>query len=425
MTFWKKVKNKISAVGPGFITGAADDDPSGLTTYSIAGAKFGYGLVWLNLFLFPSMVVIQEMCGRLGLFKGRGLATLIAENRSRKLAWVSVWLLAIANVINIGANLGIIAAVFNMLLGWSVGVSLVVSALLITAMEIFVPYIKYVNYLKWLSMILLVYVVTALMVSHDWGTVFSSLVWPRIQWNSDYIMTMVGFAGTTISPYLFFWQTSQEVEEEIVKERISDFGETPRVRASDIRNLRFDTMVGMFFSSMVAFFITLTTAGTLHAKGIFNIESPQQAAMALRPLAGDFAYWLFGLGVIGIGFQSIPVLAGSVGYAFSDMLGVKEGLSKKFSSAKPFYLVIALATVVGGLLNFFEINIISALFWSAVINGIVSVPLIAMIINLASDKKVVGARKIGIASKIIGWLTFTFMLIAVILMLIGLLNINF
>lgn len=425
MAFWKKFKNKLRIVGPGFITGAADDDPSGLTTYSIAGARFGYGLIWLNLFLFPSMVTVQEMCGRLGLIKGRGLASVIVEHRSKKMAWVAVWFLAVANVINIGANLGIIAAVLNMLLGWSVGISLVGSAILITAMEIFVPYSKYVNYLKWLSLILVVYIITAVMIGQDWGMLLRSLVLPRIEWNTEYIMTMVGFAGTTISPYLFFWQASQEVEEEIDKEKITDFGEVPKVNSGDIRNLRFDTIFGMLFSTTIALFITVTTAGTLHAKGILNIESPQQAALALRPLAGDFAYWLFGLGIIGIGFQSIPVLAGSVGYAFSELLGAKEGLSKKFSSARVFYLVIALATVVGGLLNFFGVNVISALFWTAIVNGVVSVPLIAIVINLSSDEKVVGRRKIGTRSKVIGWLTFTFMLVAVTLLMLGLLNINF
>ncbi len=416
MQFFRKISKLFNKLGPGFVTGAADDDPSGIATYSIAGAQFGYGMLWLVLFLIPAMVAIQEMCGRIGMVTGRGLAGVIKQFYSKKVLWFSVSLLMVANMINIGADLGIMAASLQMLFGKAFYFWLLLSAVVMVLLEVLVPYKKYSLYLKWFAMMLLVYVVTAFMVKQDWGQVFSALLIPQIQFNMGYIMTMVGFLGTTISPYLFFWQASEEVEEEIANGTISDFNEKPLVKERWITAMRNDTKTGMVFSNMITFFIILTTAATLNKNGIVTIDTPQMAAQALRPLAGDYAYILFAVGIIGIGLQSIPVLAGSVAYAFSDALGIKEGLSKKFMEAKGFYLIVAAATLVGVLINLLGINVMSALYYAAIVNGVMAVPLIFIIIKLADDKRVVGVHRTTRISKMIGWAIFGFMLIAVLLM---------
>lgn len=422
MKIWKFLKNKLKNVGPGFVTGAADDDPSGVATYSIAGAQYGYRLNWLTLFLVPAMISIQEMCGRIGMTTGRGLAGVIKKYYSKRLMWFAVILLIVANVINIGADLGIIASSLNMLFGWNVQISLALTALGIVLIEIFVSYKRYSKYLKWLGLTLLVYVVTAFTVKQDWGQIVSSTLIPKIDLNMTYLMTMVGFLGTTISPYLFFWQASEEVEEAIYKKKIVDFREEPVVKKREVRRMGLDTAVGMVFSNLMTFFIILTTAATLHVNGIFDIETPQQAALALKPLAGDFAYWLFGIGVIGIGLQSIPVLAGSVAYATSEALEMSEGLSKKFMQAKGFYLVLALATMTGVAINLLGINTIKALYYAAIVNGVVAVPLIFIIIKLASDERIVGEYKTRNGWRYVAWATFFFMALSVIMMIVSLIR---
>ncbi|MPM20482.1 Divalent metal cation transporter MntH [bioreactor metagenome] len=412
-----KLRNKFKKIGPGFITGAADDDPSGIATYSIAGAQYGYKMNWMTMFLLPAMIVIQEMCGRVGKTSGRGLAGVIKKFYSRKLLFLAVTLLAIANTINIGADLGIIASSMQMIFGWEFYIWLVVAGVVIILMEIIIPYKKYANILKWLALTLTVYVVTAFLVKQNWNQVLINTFIPHIELNLNYIMTMIGFLGTTISPYLFFWQASEEVEEEIDEGEIKDFNIHPETTRGEIKKLGFDTKVGMVFSNLMTFFIILTTAATLHANGITNIETPQQAALALKPLAGNFAYFLFAIGIIGIGLQSIPVLAGSVGYALSEAIGAKEGLSKKFSKAKTFYVIIAAATIIGLMMNLAQINIMKALYYSAVINGIAAVPLIAIIIKLADDERIVGKFKTKKRSRIVAWITFGFMLLSVLLMI--------
>jgi len=419
MRFWKKIKDKLKMVGPGFITGAADDDPSGVATYSIAGAQFGYKLNWLTLFLFPAMVVIQEMCGRIGMLSGRGLSGVIKKFYSKKLAWFAVLLLIFANVVNIGADLGIMASSLDMLFGWHYGASLAGVAIGVALLEILVTYKTYVKYLKWLGLSLLVYVATAFLVKQDWILVFQNTLIPHIEWNEAYVMTLVGFLGTIISPYLFFWQASEEVEEEIEEGKVDDFREVPLVNRGDVKRLGFDTKIGVLFSNLMTFFIIITTAATLHANGIFTIETPQQAAMALKPLAGEMAYFLFAIGIIGIGLQSIPVLAGSVAYGVAELLDMNEGLSKKFMQAKGFYLILALATMTGAVINFLGINTIQALYYAAIVNGVVAVPLIAIIIKLSSDERVVGKFKSSRRAKVIAWITFVFMLISVVLMFGG------
>jgi len=418
-TRWSyKLRQMLKRVGPGFITGAADDDPSGVATYSIAGAQYGYRMSWMSLFLLPAMISIQEMCGRIGLVTGRGLAAVIKKFYSVKLMWFAVSLLAVANVINIGADLGIVAASLQMLFGLPFHFWLIVTAVLIVWMEIAVTYKKYARVLKWLGLSLLVYVITAFMVKQNWGEIAFMTLVPHIDFNLGYLMTMVGFLGTTISPYLFFWQTSEEVEEKIsdLRSQISDFGQKSITKPGAMQRMRWDTKMGMLFSNAMTFFIVLTTAATLNKNGIFNISTPQEAALALKPLAGDFAYLLFAFGMIGIGLQSIPVLAGSLAYAVADGLGIPEGLSKKFHQARGFYVVIALATLVGAGMNLFGVNTMQALYVAAVVNGIIAVPLIFIIIKLADDNRVIEGYKTQKRYKLIAWITFVFMALSVVMM---------
>ena len=410
-------KNKFNRLGPGFITGAADDDPSGVATYSIAGAQFGYKLNFLSLLLLPLMISVQEMCGRIGMVSGMGLAGAIKKYYSKKLLISAVLLLFIANTINIGADLGIMAASLEMILGLPFIFWLMVVTIFTLVMEIFVSYNNYSNFLKWMALSLLVYGVTAIITNQNWSQVIFYTLIPHIEFNKDYIMTMVGFLGTTISPYLFFWQAAEEVEEEIRDGKIQEFDQSPQVMASEINHMRKDTAIGMFFSNLITVCIILTTTATLHVNGITNIETPHQAALALKPLAGNFAFLLFTLGIIGTGLQSIPILAGGVAYAFAESFGFKEGLAKKLTEAKAFYFTIGLATLIGALMNILGINSIKALFYTAIINGIIAVPLIAIIIKLANDERIVGKFKSGRRSNILTWTTFALMGISSLLMI--------
>lgn len=409
MQILKKLKKIFNLLGPGFITGAADDDPSGIATYSIAGAQFGYQMVWLTVFLVPLMVSIQEMCGRIGLVSGRGLAGAIKKHYPRKVLYLAVGLLFIANTINIGANLGIMAASLKMVLGLPFLFWLLFVTALTVTMEIYIPYRRYSSILKWFSLSLFAYVLTAFLSRQDWLSIIRYAIIPSISFNSAYLMTMVAFLGTTISLYLFFWQTGSEVEEEIAEGEIRDFNQRPITTPGEVKHLRADTRTGMVFSNLIAFFIILTTAGTLYAAGIREIETPQQAAQALRPLAGSLAYLLFTIGIIGIGLQSIPILAGAISYAFSETFGFKEGLGKKLSKAKMFYFIITVSTFLGAFLNFLGINVIKALYYTAIINGLVAVPLIAIIIKMANNEKIVGNYKTSKIGNLLGWTTFGMM----------------
>lgn len=418
----KLIGRKFSRLGPGFITGAADDDPSGIATYSIAGAQFGYKLNWLSLFLTPLMISVQEMCGRIGMVSGMGLAGVIRKHYSKKLLYFAILLLFIANTVNIGANLGIMAASIQMIFGLPYFFWLIFVTIFTLCMEIFVPYDKYSRYLKWMGLTLLVYGLTALSVKQDWFSIFKYTLIPHIDFNLTYLMTTVGFLGTTISPYLFFWQASEEVEEEIKEGKIHDFEESPHIVETEIKHMQKDTAVGMVFSNLIASFVILTAAATLHINGITDIETPQQAALALKPLAGDFSYLLFTFGIIGIGLQSVPILAGGVAYAFAEAFGFKEGLAKKLTEAKAFYATITIATLIGALMNLIGINAIKALYYTAILNGIIAVPLIAIIIKLADNEKIVGQFKSSKLSRTIGWIAFVFMGIASLLMIFNLIK---
>ena len=422
MKFFKSVRNIFRKLGPGFITGAADDDPSGVTTYSIAGAQFGYKLNWMSIFLMPMMFSIQEMCGRIGMTSGMGLAGVIKKTYSKGLLYFSVILLITANTLNIAADLGIIAASLKMLLGLPTILWLSIVTVMIIAMEVFISYKRYSIYLKFMSFSLLVYVITAFIVKQDWHSLLFYTFLPHIEFNSVFIMTMVGFMGTTISPYLFFWQASAEIEEKINNKKIKDFGDKSVTTKKEIKTLGKDTIVGMIFSNLIAAFILITAAATLNKAGITNIETPQQVALALKPLAGNFAYLIFSIGIIGVGLQSIPVLAGSATYAIAETFGFKEGLSKKLKKAWPFYLVLGLATLIGALVDLIKINPITALYYVAIINGVISVPLIAIIIKVADNEKVVGKNKSKRIFKIIDWITFAFIGAASLYMIFNLIR---
>jgi NRAMP (natural resistance-associated macrophage protein)-like metal ion transporter len=427
MAKWNRLRNILKKFGPGFVTGVADDDPVSVTTYSIAGAVYGYALNWINVFLTPAMIVIQEMCGRIGMLTGMGLAGTMRRYRSKKLMWFAIGLLFVSNTINIGADLGIMAASLTMVFGLPVYFWLLLLAVIIILMEVLVSYKKYVVYLKWLGLSLLAYVATALIVKQDWAAILRSSFIPEIRLDMNYLMMMVAFLGAIISPYLFFWQTSEEVEEEINEKIIKDFDQDPEneVGIKRIRAMRWDTVLGMVFSNLIGFFVLITTAATLHKNGIIDVESLQEVALALRPIAGNEAYLLLALGIVGIGLVSIPVLAGCVGYAVADGLDIEEGLSKKYHQAKGFYRVLILATVLGFLMNLLGVNPIKGLYYSAILNGVISVPLIAMIISLADDKKVVGRYRTPWFGRIIAWVTFGFMSLAVMLMVASFLGFSF
>lgn len=414
---FKIIRHKISRLGPGFITGAADDDPSGIATYSITGAKFGYQLNWLILFTIPMMIAVQEMCGRIGMVSGTGLAGNIRKYYSRKLLYLAIFLLLIANTVNIGANLGIMASSLKMLIGLPFIFWLFFVTVLTVTLEIAVPYDKYSRYLKWMGFTLLVYGLTALITKQNWPAVLFNTIIPHLEFKLEYLMVMVGFLGTTISPYLFFWQTAEEVEEAIKEGKINEFEQSPIVLEKEIRHMRKDTAIGMIFSQVIAFSIILTAASTLHFNGITEIETPQQAALALKPLAGDLAYLLFSFGIIGIGLQTVPILAGGVAYSFAEAFGFKEGLAKKLTEAKVFYATLGVATVFGALMNFSGINPIKALFYTAIINGVLAVPLILIIIKLADDERIVGKFKNTKLGAFFAWITFVFMGISAVFMI--------
>jgi len=408
----KKAKDFWHMLGPGLTTGASDDDPSGVTTYSQTGAQYGFQLLWLSLFTFPLMSVVQEMCARIGLVTGRGLAANIRMHFPRWVLYTVTILLFIANTLNIGADLGAMAKATQLLIP-SLRFSYIIFffAFLSLGLQIFSTYQNYAKYLKWLAMILLAYVFSALLVDLDWLHIIQSTVIPTITFSRDQIFLITAILGTTISPYLFFWQTSQEVEEEILAGK-----KTLAMRRitsdSEIKNMRMDVWSGMFLSNVVMFFIIAACAATLHVSGITTIQTAADAANALRPLAGDKAYLLFTLGIIGTGMLAIPVLAGASSYALSEAFGWKQGLYRKWNQAYAFYGVIIIATLLGGVMNFVGIDPIAALIYSAVVNGLVAPVVLVLIVILSASKKVMGDRRNGVWTQSFGWLTTILMTIA-------------
>ncbi|MFH1253175.1 MAG: Nramp family divalent metal transporter [Candidatus Uhrbacteria bacterium] len=410
MKFVKKIKKLFKILGPGFVTGASDDDPSGIATYSQSGAQFGYTQLWTAFFTTPFMIVVQEMCGRIGLVKGRGLAAVIKKRYGKKILYPVVLLLIIANTINIGADLGAMAASAQLIIGLPFIFLLIGMTVLTLFLEIFVSYKVYAKYLKYLTLSLFAYVIVVFIVKQNWSAVAFSTFIPQINFEKNYLMNLVAILGTTISPYLFFWQSNSEVEEEVAQGKLKNMDEgTPIINKSDIRRMRIDTIVGMLFSNLIMFFIITTAASTLFTNGITNVETAEQAAVALRPLAGNFASLLFLIGIMGVGLLGVPVLAGSASYAVAELLGWKSGLYRKLKDAHGFYGIITLATLVGLLVNFLGIKPFTMLYYTAIVNGLVAPILLVVIVLLAGDKKTMGKYTSSKWLSAAGWLITIFM----------------
>lgn len=424
----KLFKRVLKALGPGLVTGAADDDPSGIATYSQAGAGFGFGLLWAFPVMYPLLMAVQESCARIGAITGKGLAAVIKENYNKKLLYMSVGLVVVANTINIGSDLGAMAAATQLFVNIPLSAIVILYAILIVLLEIFITYGTYARILKWLAVALLAYPVTAFLIGQDWAEVFRNTftLTPLINFQTIYIF--VGMLGTTISPYLFFWNTSEIVEEEIVQKNISQIGEDPKATKRFLFNMQIDNFVGMTFASVTAWFIVIVCASTLYKSGGTEINTAADAARALEPLvqnfanAGFIAKLIFSVGIIGLGLLAVPILAASSSYAISEAMGWKEGLYRKFGDAKGFYGIIILATFAGLIINFLGINPIKALVFTAVFNGVAAVPLLIMIVKVGNNKKIMGEYKNGKVSNIFICLALGLMASAVLVLFYALIK---
>ncbi len=404
----------LQVMGPGLITGASDDDPSGIATYSQAGAQYGFNLGWVLLFALPLMCVIQEISAHIGRVTGRGLAGVIKQHYPRPVLFALVILLLVANTINIGADLGAMAASLKLLVGGPSLAYVVGFGVITVLLEVFMRYSRYVSVLKWLTLSLFAYVGVALVVHTPWLTVGYHLIIPDIAFNAAYFTVVVAILGTTISPYLFFWQAEEEVEEVRERKDAKPLERDPGQAKSEFRRIRIDTYIGMALSNAVALFIMISTAATLNAHGVKDIQTSSQAAEALRPIAGQFVFLIFGLGIIGTGLLALPVLAGSAAFAVGEAMGWHVGLARRLRRAPAFYATIAAATLVGVGLNFTPIDPIKALFWSAVINGVVAVPVMVMMMLLSSRTKVMGDFTVSLPLKAIGWIATAVMALAAV-----------
>ena len=396
----KRIPAFLRHVGPGVVTGAADDDPSGIATYTQAGAQFGTGLLWTAFLSLPFMIAIQLVSARIGRVTGKGVAANLREHTPRPFLMTLVALLVVANTINIAADISAMGEALQLVVGGGVHFHSVAFGVLTVLLQVFVPYRKLAPILKWLTLFLFAYVVAVFMVHVPWAQVLHDLVIPKLQWTSAYWMMIVALLGTTISPYLFFWQAAQEVEE--LRLKGAGRGTEAAIRR-DLRRVKRDTYIGMFFSNAIAFFIMVLGAVVLYAAGIRDVTSAAQAAQALRPLAGDFAFALFAGGIIATGLLAVPVLASSAAYAVAEAFDWPEGLERQWFEAKQFYAVIVVATVVGTGLDFTPIDPMKALYWSAVINGMVAVPIMVGLMLLASKKSVMGRFTSGLKTRWFGW----------------------
>jgi NRAMP (natural resistance-associated macrophage protein)-like metal ion transporter len=415
----KKIKKSeaIKHLGPGLITGAADDDPSGIATYSQAGAQFGFNMLWTVVFTYPLMVGIQTVSARMGRVTGLGLAANIRKVFPRPILLALVGLLMAANIINIAADIAAMGQALQLIVGGGAHFYAIVFGLLSLVLQIFMKYESYVRFLKWLTLALLAYVAVVFTVNVPWMEVFARTVWPRFTFTSDSITVIVAVFGTTISPYLFFWQATQEAQDVRSDPNAQALLKSPEHARSHLRRIKWDTYIGMGFSNLIAFFIILSTAATLHAAGITQIQTASQAAEALRPIAGDFTFALFALGIIGTGMLAVPVLAGSAAYALAETFDWKTGLDRKLFEAKEFYAMVTLATAGGALLDFTPIDPIKALFWCAVINGFIAVPIMAVMMLLAQRPDVMGQFTVKPRLRVLGWSATIVMLLAVVAMI--------
>ncbi len=409
----KAARDYWKTLGPGLTTGAADDDPSGIATYSQAGAGFGFSFLWTAALTFPLMAIVQEMCARIGIVTGRGLAGNIRVFFSKKVLYLTSFLLFAVNSLNIGANLGAMAKATQLIYpGLGFNFLIMAFAFFSLALQIFTTYDKYAKYLKWLALVLLAYVFSAISADLDWGQMLGSAIVPTFDFSKEQIFILTAILGTTISPYLFFWQTSQEVEEQILGGRITLKLRQAETTNKEIKDMRLDVWSGMFLSNLVMFFIIAACGAVLFANGITEISSAEQAAEALRPFAGDKAYYLFAIGIIGTGLLAIPVLAGSASYAISESFGWKAGLYRKLKEANAFYGVIILSTLVGLLINFLHLDTFKVLIYTAVGNGLIAPVILALIVLLSSSKKVMGDRVNKPVITVIGWIVTSVMAVA-------------
>jgi NRAMP (natural resistance-associated macrophage protein)-like metal ion transporter len=418
----------IKSLGPGIITGAADEDPSTIGTYSQAGAQFSFGLLWMALFQYPMIVVVQEMCARIGLATGSGLAAVIKKKYSRKIVLAISSLILIANTINIGADIGAMAASVKLFVPQiPVSIASLSFTAFIVISQMLVPYSKYVKILKYLTISLFTYVITAMMVGGNWEHILLSSIIPHFEFTPAFAMMFVAILGATLTPYAFFWQASEEAEEDVAKHKIRDISSkynSPKISKKDVRLMRSDVAVGMALSQLVMWSIITTTGTALHNNGITDIHTADQAASSLQPLvrtfpaAGEISKTIFALGIIGTGLLAIPVLAGASGYALSDTFGWKEGLSKTLRQAHSFHVVIAASTIIGLLINFTNIDPIRMLVYSAMINGIVASPILIAVMKIANDKSILKDKVNGKLSNGIGWIAVIIMGISVIIMLV-------
>lgn len=414
----EKIKKILRALGPGFITGASDDDPSGIGTYAQTGAQFGHQQNFVPLFSLPAMIAVQEMCGRIGVVTGKGIGAILRLHYAKPIQLFAVILLTLANTVNIGADLGAMAASAQLLFpAFPFSAFLILFTALILILIIIIPYKKYASILKWLTFSLFCYIGVAAFVSISWREVLQHTFIPTTTFNKETIMNVVALLGTTISPYLFFWQTNQEVEEEIAEKKMSP-GKSWHISWHDVKAMRVDTIFGMFFSNLIAFFIIIASAETLHKNGITNITTAQEAAQSLAPFAGNAASALFALGIIGTGMLAVPILAASISYAWSEILKWNNGLNKTWRQAEKFYSIIIGVTLIGVIMNYTALQPFQLLYYSAVFNGISAPILIFLIIHIANNKKIMGKYKNSKTSNIIGLLTGIIMAIASILLFI-------
>jgi NRAMP (natural resistance-associated macrophage protein)-like metal ion transporter len=413
----RAVENLAAELGPGIVTGAADDDPSGIATYSQAGAQFGYGLLWTMILTYPLMSAVQLVSAHIGRVTGAGLANNLARTFPKQAVGLLIGILLIANAINIGADLSAMAASASLVVGGGEHVFVIVFALASTLLQLFLPYRQYARFLKWLTLSLFAYVGVVLLVHIDWPAALLGMVWPRNLGRAA-ILTIVAVFGTTISPYLFFWQSSQEAEEIASSPKQKSIRSAPRGATKQFRRMRFDTLAGMAFSNLIAIAIMLATAATLNRQGIVQIDSAAQAAEALRPVAGSFAFALFAIGIIGTGFLAVPVLAGSGAFAVAEVFGWREGLEYQPKQAAGFYSIIVAATMIGVLLDWSSIDPIRALFWSAVLNGLAAVPLMIAMMIVVSRHKVMGRFTASRPLLLLGWAATAVMALAAVAMLV-------
>jgi NRAMP (natural resistance-associated macrophage protein)-like metal ion transporter len=411
------IKRFLKLLGPGLITGAADDDPSGIATYSIAGASLGFATLWTALVTLPLMSVVQFLCAKIGMVSGMGLAGVLRNYYSRWLLYPAVFLLLVANTLNAGTDIGAIAAALNLLIPVPIAFMIVPVALLIVALQFWGSYRLIARVFKWLTLTLFAYIGAAFLARPNWREVIRATFIPQFTFDKTYLMTLVAILGTTISPYLFFWQASAVVEEEISMGR-KTLEERQGATFAELRNATLDTDVGMFICNLVFYFVIVAAAATLHAHAQTGIQSATDAAQALEPLAGSAAKYLFAFGLIGVGFLAVPVLTGSAAYAVAETFGWECKLDDKPHEAKYFYAVIAASTLIGMLINFVGINPMSALFWTAVINGLVSPPLLIVIMLVSNNKKVMGDKVNGVGTNIVGWAAAVVMFAAAIGMLV-------